>query len=360
MHRIKLLVFLGTLLSSCGHSPETTKPTLGSISESVYASGIIKSKNQYQVFTVVTGLIDKIYVSEGDSVSKGSPLMLINNEAIRLGTENARLAAEFADENSNNQRINELNLIIESARQKMQNDSVLLQRQINLWNSGIGTRLELEQRQLSFDNSLSAFKASLLRLEDLKKQIRFSSEQSKKNLSISQSHENDFLIRSKIDGKVYAILKEEGELVNVQTPLALLGDAKEFIIELQIDEYDIVKIKNGQRVFVRLDSYKGEIYEAVVIKIHPMLNERTKTFTAEAVFLEAPSLLFPQLTLEASILIEKKDNVLTIPRQFISENQFVYKSNGEKVKVLVGLKDYQRAEILEGLDKDDELMMPAE
>ncbi len=360
MHRFRLIIFLLILCSSCGDSPETIKPELGAISESVYASGIIKSKNQYQVFTVVTGIIEKIYVSEGDTVENGSPLMLINNEASRLGTENARLAAEYADENSNKQKINELKLAIESARLKMQNDSVLLQRQNNLWNSGIGTRLELEQRQLSYDNSRSAFEASLFRFEDLKKQIHFSAEQSKKNLSISRSHESDFLIRSKIDGKVYAILKEEGELVSVQTPLALLGDATDFIIELQIDEYDIVKIKNGQKVFVRLDSYKEDIFEAVISKIHPMLNERTKTFTAEAAFVKAPPLLFPQLTLEASVLIEKKENVLTIPRQYISENQYVYRSDGEKVKVLIGLKDYQRAEILDGLDKDDELMMPAE
>ena len=46
------------------------------ITESVYASGIIKSKNQYQVYAAVSGLIQQILVSEGDVVKKGDMLPL--------------------------------------------------------------------------------------------------------------------------------------------------------------------------------------------------------------------------------------------------------------------------------------------
>ena len=58
----------------------------------------------------------------------------------------------------------------------------------------------------------------------------------------------------------------------------------------------------------------------------------------------------PNLTLEATILISTKENTLTIPRKYVFENEYVIKSNGDKVKVVIGLKDYQKAEILSGIN----------
>jgi len=358
MNRIFIPGIFLLFLISCNNKSEKIKPTVETISESVYASGIIKSKNQYQVFATVMGIVDQIFVSEGDSVSPGSPILLISNEASKLSTANARLAAEFADAGSNTQKLNELRLAIDLARSKMNNDSLILVRQQKLWSEKVGSKIELEQRELAYENSLTSYESAQLRYNDLKKQVNFSSEQSKKNLSISRSLENDFLIKSKIAGKVYGLLKERGEMVNTQMPVAIVGDAFDFILELQIDEYDIVKVKTGQQVFVTLDSYKGEVYEAIISKVNPLMNERSKTFTVEATFIKQPPVLYPNLTLEASVLIRSKENAITIPRNYIFENEYVMKSNGDKVKVEIGLKDYRKAEILSGLGKEDELIIP--
>jgi hypothetical protein len=48
------------LIVSCKQKVEKTKPIVSDISESVYASGIIKSKNQYQAFATVNGIIENI------------------------------------------------------------------------------------------------------------------------------------------------------------------------------------------------------------------------------------------------------------------------------------------------------------
>jgi HlyD family secretion protein len=61
-------LFLALFIVSCKSKVETFKPERSSITESVYASGVIKSKNQYQVFPSVNGIIDTVLVSEGDSV----------------------------------------------------------------------------------------------------------------------------------------------------------------------------------------------------------------------------------------------------------------------------------------------------
>ena len=56
-----------------------------------------------------------------------------------------------------------------------------------------------------------------------------------------------------------------------------------------IDEYDIAKIKPGQKVFVSMDSYKGQVFEATVSKIQPIMDNRLRSFEIEAIFISKPS-----------------------------------------------------------------------
>jgi multidrug efflux pump subunit AcrA (membrane-fusion protein) len=67
---MKILTFFFTILIvvSCKNGNEQTRPVVENISESVYASGIVKSKNQYQVYSTVNGLIQEILVHDGDVV----------------------------------------------------------------------------------------------------------------------------------------------------------------------------------------------------------------------------------------------------------------------------------------------------
>lgn len=345
-------------LFSCKKKSETTRPTVEKISESVYASGIIKSKNQYQVFSTVGGLIQKMMVKAGDLVKKGDPLFVIQNESTRLQAENAQLAADFADKNTSGDRLNELKSAIETARAKMMNDSILLARQRGLWAQGIGSKVEFEQRELAFSTSVNNYESAVFRLNDLKKQLAFAAAQSKKLLSISKNNAQDFTVRSQMDGRVYSISKEIGEIVNAQTPIAVIGEAAGFEVELQIDESDIVRVRPGQRVLLTLDSYKNEVFEATVAQIDPIMNERTRSFTVGAVFVKMPPVLYPSLTTEANIVIREKENVLTIPRSFLVEDSLVILENKEKRRVSTGLKDYQKAEILSGLSAGETILKP--
>jgi multidrug efflux pump subunit AcrA (membrane-fusion protein) len=355
---ISLLIVL--LLPACNKQPEKIQPTMERITESVYASGIIKSKNQYQVFSTVGGLIQQILVKEGDVVKKGDPLFVIKSETSKLNTENAQLAADFADVRTKTERLDELKSTIETARSKLRSDSLLLQRQRGLWAQKIGSKVELEQRELAYTSSANNYEAALLRLKDLEKQLRFSAAQSQKLLAISKNQAQDFTIRSQTDGRVYSISKELGEIVNTQSPVAVIGDAAEFVAELQIDESDIARIRQGQRVLLTLDSYKGQVLEATTAKIDPLMNERTRTFTVEANFTKKPPTLYPNLTTEANIVIQSKENAMTIPRAYLLQDSLVILQNKEKRRVETGLKDYLKVEILSGLSESDFILNPAE
>jgi RND family efflux transporter MFP subunit len=360
---VKLVVSISLvffLLASCKSKQEKISPIEEKITESVYASGVVKSKNQYQVFSAVNGLVDQVLVTEGDIVKKGDPIIRLSNSTAQLNSENARISADYSSIAANTEKLNELKINIDLAKTKMENDASLLERQRNLWAQQIGSRNEVDQRELAYKSSLNAYEAAKLRYTELQKQISFQAKQAQKNLQISNTIAGDYTIKSETEGKVYSILKEKGEMVNTQSPVALVGDSLAFTLELQVDEYDIARVRVGQKIVLSMDSYKGQIFEAVVEKINPLMSERSKSFTIEAGFVTQPPALYPNLTCEANIVIQEKEKTLTIPRAYLQENDYVLLANKEKRKVTTGLKDYQKVEILSGLTINDVILKPAQ
>jgi multidrug efflux pump subunit AcrA (membrane-fusion protein) len=354
-----ILIFLFIGVFSCGRSDEEViYPEKKSLTESVYASGLVKAKYQYEAFTLASGPVEEIYVREGDSIKVGDPILKVFSEREKLGRESAQLSQNYATLQSNQSRIRELELSIELAKSKKQNDSLLLVRQKNLRAQGIGTTVELEQRQLNFQNSKTSYESALLRYQDLKREIEFNSRSASKNLAISDVLLGEYLLTSKIDGVVYSVLKEKGEMVSPQTPLAVIGSAGEFLLELQVDEYDISKVELGQVVMVTMDSFKDQVFEAKVTRIYPIMNSLSKSFTIEAVFTKSPPRLYPNLTLEANIVTQVKAETLVIPRSYLWLDNQVITENGDTIPVKVGIKTYQFAEILEGVDEKTPLILP--
>jgi HlyD family secretion protein len=358
MKNIFQIAILISMLLSCKRPSEKTHPAAEKITESVYASGIIKSGDQYQVFSPVNGLIQKIFVSEGDTVKKGDAIIQVTGETARLNIENAQLAADNATVSANRDKLNELQTNINFLKSKMQNDSILMERQHNLWKQEIGTRNELEQRELIYKNDVASYNAAIFRHKDLQKQLSFAAAQSKNNLQISKTIASDFIVKSQMNGRVYNIVKEEGEMVTAQSPVAIIGGAGNFIVELQVDEYDIEKIRPGQIVLLTMDSYRNRVFEGRTTRIIPFMNDRTRSFTIEAVFNNQPPALYPNLTAEANIIIQTKENAITIPRDYLAGDSLVLLPGGKKRKVITGLKDYQKVEIISGLATTDVIIKP--
>ena len=351
------LVFI--LFVSCNSKDDRIQPERTNLTESVYASATVQPDSLYKAFAAVSGILDNILVEEGDTVTRGQPLMKIVNTGSSLSSDNAKLAYELAKSNysGNSAILKTLEEEIAGARLKLSNDSVNYCRQKNLWDQQIGSKAEYDTRKLAYDLS----KNTLVRLENnysrTKEELETQFQQAGNQYKSALVTTGDFTVKSKINGTVYSIIKNPGELVNTLEPIATLGSSDDFIIELLIDEVDVVKVQKEQEVIISLDAYSNQVFTATIARILPEKDMRNQTFTVEAIFIEEPDVLYPGLSGEANIIIAVKKDILTIPILYLIDDNKVRTENG-LVEIETGLQDLEKVEVLSGISVDDWILKP--
>jgi len=361
MHqRIAVAAALSIVLAACQEKEGTITPTKGPITESVYASGIVKADGQYQVFPTVNGTVIALLVSEGDTVKAGQALLQIDDRSSGLTERNADAQLRLLEQNASDQGpvLAQLRSAIAQARDKLTVDSTNYSRQQRLAEQGVGSKSELEQRELAYTTSRSGYDRAVKALSENRERLRTELELARNNRAISAAGNSDRTPRSLIDGLVYDLLIEPGELATTQRPVAVIGSATDLYLELEVDEYDIRELKPGQQAFVSLDSYAGKAFEARIARIIPYMDERSRTFRVEAEFVDRPPTLYPNLTVEASIVIRRKEDALTIPAAYVVEGKYVLTGPDERTPVTIGVKDMEKVEVLEGIDAGTQLYKP--
>lgn len=350
-----------TSLPSCTSTVSTITPVVQDITESVYASGVVKAGRQYDVFSPYGGILLRNLVKPGDTVQPGTPLFMVDNTVSSLNSDNARLTAELLREKSGarSNTLMELEQRLRLAGEKMRNDSLLLVRQRNLWSQQVGSQLELEKRELAFKASHTEYESIRLQFDQSKLELEKAYRQAVNTQRIAEKQSDDYLIRSQLQGTVYSVLREPGEWISSQQPIGTLGQSDRFEIELQVDEFDIVRVRKDHKVFISMDSYRGEVFEAFISRIEPMMNPRTRTFRVYARFTKEPATLYPNLSVEANILVKISEKALTIPVACLINDHFVMDANGDTIAVKTGIRNFQWVEIIDGLNENSLLRQPA-
>ena len=336
------------------------KPTLGDVTESVYASGVVKAEGQYIVYATVNGNLKKTDVTVGQTISVGQKLFELDEDRANLNTQNAALAYKLSQENNQfvKDRIAEIEIKIQSAKNKMLLDESILKRNKRVKELEYISDVEYERLVLTYKSSKLEYEAAIKQLAQLKAQLKNDESRNSNTLKINQKNQNDFTVKSAFSGQLFDILVREGDYITPQIPLATIGKANSFLLELEVDENDMIRVILGQKVFVTMDSYKGAVFEAIIDKIYPIMVEQSRTFKIEAHFVKPPPKLYPNLTAEANIVIKTKKNVITIPKNYLIQNEYVLVNKNEKRKIKIGLSDYQKVEILEGLKPDESIFKP--
>ncbi|WP_258929427.1 efflux RND transporter periplasmic adaptor subunit [Flavobacterium davisii] len=186
--------------------------------------------------------------------------------------------------------------------------------------------------EVSYKNAKLTYETAIKQLSQLKSQLHNEQTRNNINLKINQKIQSDFTVKSAFSGTLFDILVKEGTVINPQTPLAIIGKKDSYILELDVDENDMVRVQIGQNILITMDSYKGDVFKAIVYKIYPIMDVRSRTFKIEAHFVKPPQKLYPNLTAEANIIIKTRENILTIPRNYLIDGEYVLVNHNEKEK----------------------------
>ncbi len=320
------------------------------------------AKDEYQAFAQAEGYIVETVAPEGTEVKKGDAIFILESQQ-----QNARyqMAKEAFDMASNNYRngspvLNELEAAVRSATTKVQYDSTNLVRYNNLLKQNATPRADYDRIRLLFENSKNDLLLYRSRYDKVKNQLFLELKNAENQWKIASEESERYSVRSEINGRVYKTLKEKGELARRNEAVAVIGSGNAFYLKLSVDEMDIRKVKAGQEVFVKIDAFADQVFQAVVSKVHPLVDSREQSLRVDADFTKPLVGGFSGLAVEANIVIQKKERALVIPKNLLLSGDSVFiqtKDGKRKVKIKKGIETLDEVEVLEGLTAENVLLV---
>lgn len=360
MKKYILLSSLTILFFSCGKKEELATAEMKTITETVYASGNLVPQEEYVLRAQTEGILEALYVKEGDSVTAGKVLMKINNSRTSTDLETAYEVYNTTLQTSGKYApaLSEAEARWESAKIKFKTDSLNYSRYKKLFSEKAASANELEQTELRYTQSRSELTSAQKQVELLRLNLNNDLTRAKGNYRNAETGANYGKPEALYRAMVFELNKKVGDYVRPGDALALLGAGK-LIAKLKIDEGDFAKIKPGQKVLVSGDVFGDRIIEGKVLRILPRMNEREQSFTVEA---ELPDIALAPvygLNCEADIVVADKRQALLIPKDYLlpGDSVNVKNENGAaKVKVKPGIVSGNYVEILEGLTAQAKLL----
>jgi len=352
-------ILLILILAGCSKSTRTIQPSVKPLMEAVYASGFVVSEQEYQVFSQADGTLKQVVVKEGEVVKRGQPIVIV--ESVQQSTRYTMAKESYEQAVKNKVPVMaELDATLQSARSKMQFDSINFVRYGNLLRSNATSRVDYDRAEIQYKNSRNDFLTIKNRLIKTQNDLDLAIQNSYNQLKISEEESANYILRSDIDGMVFKIMKEKGELVRRSEVVAVVGMPDNFYLKLTVDELDIQRVKEGQEVAVKIDAYPDKIYRGSVSKVYPLVDTRQQSLRVDVILMEKLPGLFSGLAVEANIIIRQKENALVIPKQSIlpGDSVLISTSEGEKkVKIMRGIETLDETEVISGLDVDSKLIV---
>lgn len=347
------IILSSVLLVSCGRKTTETTPERKNVTETVFASGVLIPDDQYNLTSLTEGYLIQLNFEEGDTLVKDELLAVVDNKQNVINAESANqlLVIASANTKSNAPALKQAEINIDLAKQKLVQDEKQVERYKVLFESKSVSKLEYENVLLNLENS----KTSLTVLQENYKLLKQQAEQqlivqqSQKEANLVNEKNNE--IRAVIGGKVYKQRKELGDYVRRGDVIAEIGNPDKLYALLNIDENNISKVKLKQEVIIELNIEKEKRYKGVVTEIFPAFDEKSQSFYCKVEFVDPLDFKISGTQLQVNIIIENKENVLVIPRDYLSYGDIVTLKGGEKVQVETGFISNEWVEIIEGIDE---------
>jgi len=275
------VISLALMRKKPAYTFDTVRVSKGTIANTVTATGTIEAITTVEVGTQVSGIIEHVYVDFNDNVKQGQVLAKLDETLLRAQVEQSQATLDQAEAQMNFQE-------------------ATFKRLKALFEKNLVAQADYDQALYNLENS----KASL-------SNARSALNRAKVNLDYAT-------IYSPIDGVVLNRAIEEGQTVaasfNTPKMFTIVNDLTQMEVQTNVDEADIGKVKQGQRVEFTVDAYPDLKFEGSVsqVRLQPVTTNNVVTYV---VILNAPNpekKLMPGMTASATIYIEEKHNTLVV------------------------------------------------
>ena len=321
---------------------DTQKTLITSIEKKTVVTGKVIPEDEVEIKPQIQGIIDAIFVEEGDLVKTGdllAKIKVVPNEQ-NLNSAEGRLA---------NSRIVLKNADIEYNRNK------------DLYEKGIISKQDFDNVQLRYNQSKLDVSNAISDLQIIRSGSKGGAASANTN------------IRATVPGTVLEIPVEEGFQViasnsfNAGTTIATIADLNKMIFEGKVDEAEVGKLKGGMPLEVSLGAIEDQALQAKLKFIAPKGNEEQGAvqFKIEAdLYLNDSIFVRAGYSANASLVLERKDSIMAISESLLqfdrkTEEPYVEieteDQKFERRDVKIGISDGVNVEIISGVSKDDKI-----
>ena len=313
-----------------------------SIERKTVVTGKVIPEDEVEIKPQIQGIIEALFVEEGDLVNTGdllAKIKVVPNEQ-NLNSAEGRLA---------------------NSRIVLKNAEIELNRNKDLYEKGIISKQNFDNVQLRFNQSKQDVSNAVSDLQIIRSGSKGGAASANTN------------IRATVPGTVLEIPVEEGFQViasnsfNSGTTIATIADLNKMIFEGKVDEAEVGKLRVGMPLEVNLGAVEDQALEAQLKFIAPKGNEEQGAvqFIIEAdLFLNDSIFVRAGYSANASLVLERKDSIMAIPEallQFDRETEEPYvevqteDQKFERRDVEIGISDGVNVEIISGLTKEDQI-----
>jgi HlyD family secretion protein len=314
-----------------------------------------------------------LLVREGDHVKKGQLLLQLDDSEVR--SQAARAAAQVKGAQADVQAIEkggsqEELLTLQTQLVKAKTDRDAAQRSLDalrrLQQKGAASNGEVKEAE----NNLQRAQADLDLLQQKQKDRYSKPEVEKVEAQASQAQAaydaaEDVLHRSNVvapfDGVVYLLPVKQGAFVQAGDLLLQEADLSHLIVRAYVDEPDIGRLIKGQKTEITWDAMPGRTWTGTVATLPATVKLRGTRNVGEATIAldNEDYKVLPNVNVSVSIIIAQHDNVLTIPREALRQDDtkpYVYQIIEDKLRrhdVTVAASNLTKVEVSSGLNDKD-------
>ena len=306
------------------------------------ATGKVTPLEEIEIKPQITGIIDKILLLEGATVTKGDLIATVRV----VPNEQSLLSAKGR---------------VDNAKLRINNSQITYKRNKQLFDKGVIARAAYESVELAYNQA----KQDLKNAENDYQII-------KKGYSGSGATANTNII-AQMSGTVLEIPVKEGDQViqsnnfNAGTTIASIADMRKMIFEGKVDESEVGKLINGTGIEVSIGAIEGIKFPAKLNFIAPKGTEEggAVQFKIKAdVTLDDKYFIRAGYSANADIVLEKRDSVLSIKEALLkfdrkTEEPYVEvqteEGKFEKRTLKLGTSDGVNIEVLEGVTLEDKI-----